>query len=191
MIDLVTLIALKFRLDKTIIKTEKKTKVNRENFYPFKFKGFTETGLDQDEYIVMGENPAGGYYLHPTDGDIKHYRMFQTRKKPAVNSLIDSAVDTAVGSSAALSMGFGGADVSAADELAAIQSRSGATLTDRQAELAAKRETYGGGSSTVVTNVGGSSSSSTTTQVVVKPQAPAETRKGTGAAGVAGAYLPM
>ena len=32
MIDLVTLIALKFRLDKTIIKTEKKTKVNRENF---------------------------------------------------------------------------------------------------------------------------------------------------------------
>ena len=32
MIDLVTLIALKFRLDKTIIKTEKKTKVKRENF---------------------------------------------------------------------------------------------------------------------------------------------------------------
>ena len=32
MIDLVTLIALKFRLDKTIIKTEKKTKVNKENF---------------------------------------------------------------------------------------------------------------------------------------------------------------
>ena len=32
MIDLVTLIALKFKLDKTIIKTEKNTKVNKENF---------------------------------------------------------------------------------------------------------------------------------------------------------------
>ena len=32
MIDLVTLIALKFKLDKTIIKIEKKTKVNKENF---------------------------------------------------------------------------------------------------------------------------------------------------------------
>ena len=32
MIYLVTLIALKFRLDKTIITIEKKTKVNKENF---------------------------------------------------------------------------------------------------------------------------------------------------------------
>ena len=184
--------AAKEQMDTRSVPESGQGEVNRENIYPFKLKGFKETGLDEDEYIVMGENPAGGYYLHPTDGDIKHYRMFQTRKKPAVNSLIDSAVDTAVGSSAALSMGFGGADVSAADELAAIQSRSGVTLTDRQAELEAKRAGYGSsGSSTVVTNVGGTSSSSTTTQVVVKPQAPAETRKGTGAAGVAGAYLPM
>ena len=32
MTDLVTFIALKFKLDKTIMKIEKKTKVNRENF---------------------------------------------------------------------------------------------------------------------------------------------------------------
>ena len=32
MTDFVTLIALKFKLDKTIIKIEKKNKVNKENF---------------------------------------------------------------------------------------------------------------------------------------------------------------
>jgi len=159
----------------------KQGQVTRDNVFPFKMKGFKDVGMEEDEYYVMGENPAGGYFIHPADGKIRHHKMIHTRKNEQLNAFVDSAVDDAVGTSAALSMGFGGAGVSASDELAAIQSKSGASLTDRQAELAAKRETYGTGSSTVVTNVGGSSSSSTTTQVVVKPQAPAETRKGTGA----------
>ena len=163
--------------------------VNRENIYPFRLKGFKQFGMDKDEYIVAGPNKrgVGGYFLKEEPGS----RMF-LKANDLIVGHIDSAIDDAVGTSAALSMGFGGADVSAADELAAIQSRSGVTLTDRQAELEAKRAGYGSsGSSTVVTNVGGSSSSSTTTQVVVKPQAPAETRKGTGAAAWWSSILPM